>query len=108
MHYYWPGNIRELESLIERLSVLVDHHVFEVSDLPETLFQNKQEGFPQPVTPVQQDMGFNVAVEQYQQHLILQALKNTAGVKSKAAELLKMNRTTLVEKMKKMNLKQLF
>jgi DNA-binding NtrC family response regulator len=108
MHYHWPGNIRELENLIERLSVLVDHDIFEVSDLPEMIFRKQQEGYPKPATYLQQDMGFNDAVEQYQQHLILQALKNTDGVKSKAAELLKMNRTTLVEKMKKMNIKQLF
>jgi DNA-binding NtrC family response regulator len=86
----------------------VDHDVFEVSDLPEMIFRKQQEGYPKPASQLQQDMGFNDAVEQYQQHLILQALKNTDGVKSKAAELLKMNRTTLVEKMKKMNIKQLF
>ncbi|MBA4368469.1 MAG: RNA polymerase subunit sigma-54, partial [Desulfobacterium sp.] len=106
IQYNWPGNIRELENLIERLSVLVDKSVFDVSDLPENFLHKKQEGFKKSVTRLKKDVGFNDAVEQYQQDLILQALKNTDGVKSKAAELLKMNRTTLVEKIKKMNIKQ--
>ncbi len=106
IQYNWPGNIRELENLIERLSVLVDKSVFDVSDLPENFLYKKQEEFKKSVSRLKKDIGFNDAVEQYQQHLILQALKNTDGVKSKAAELLKINRTTLVEKLKKMNIKQ--
>jgi transcriptional regulator with GAF, ATPase, and Fis domain len=105
IQYNWPGNIRELENLIERLSVLVDKSVFDVSDLPENFLHKKQEELKKSVSRLKKDIGFNDAVEQYQQHLILQALKNTDGVKSKAAELLQINRTTLVEKIKKMNIK---
>jgi len=50
------------------------------------------------------EIGFNDAVDQYQRSLIRHALDETGWVKARAAELLQMNRTTLVEKIKKMNI----
>jgi len=105
MHYEWPGNIRELENLIARVSVLVEGDVIQIDDLPEKIRGNclgsqiitEPSSFPDGVS-------FNEAVENFQKNLILQALKQTNWVKAKAAELLKMNRTTLVEKIKKMKL----
>ena len=102
--YNWPGNIRELENLIERLSVLVEDDVIQASDLPEKIRgEMSREPMSAPV-PFDSGIGFNEAVEQYQRDLILQALNQTNWVKAKAADLLKMNRTTLVEKIKKMKL----
>ena len=49
-------------------------------------------------------LSLSEAVEQFEKTLILQALERTNGVKNRAAKLLKMNRTTLIEKMKKMKL----
>jgi len=43
-------------------------------------------------------------MEQYEHHLIIQALERAGWVKNRAAKLLKMNRTTLVEKLKKLNI----
>jgi len=106
MAYEWPGNIRELENTIERLSVLVEGDVIDTGDLPQ-----KIRGVPHIERPPSwtglEDVGFNEAVEQYQKDLILQALRKTNWVKAKAADLLKMNRTTLVEKIKKMQLEPL-
>jgi DNA-binding NtrC family response regulator len=70
------------------------------------VLQNRPEETRSPENLPQQELSFTDAVEQYQQYLILQALKNTDGVKSKAAALLKMNRTTLVEKIKKLKIQQ--
>jgi len=50
------------------------------------------------------NIGFNEAVESYQRSLITHALNETGWVKAKAAGMLKMNRTTLVEKIKKMDI----
>ena len=104
MKYDWPGNVRELENMIERLSVLVENHVVQVSDLPRRVCGH--EGPISGAMPISLDEGleFNSAVASYQKMLILKALDQTNWVKAKAAELLKMNRTTLVEKIKKMNL----
>jgi DNA-binding NtrC family response regulator len=104
MKYDWPGNVRELENMIERLSVLVENPVIQTTDLPQRL-----RGSDEPLqgaVPISLDDGleFNSAVANYQRTLILKALDQTNWVKAKAAELLKMNRTTLVEKIKKMNL----
>jgi transcriptional regulator with GAF, ATPase, and Fis domain len=103
--YDWPGNIRELENLIERISVLVEAPVIELGDLPEYITQNRPQ---RPVASVasvfNSNMGFNQAVDQYQRSLIIHALNETNWVKARAAELLKINRTTLVEKIKKMNI----
>ena len=103
--YNWPGNIRELENLIERVSVLVDNQIIELEDLPEYITHNTSQVISFPVASVLNNrIGFNEAVDQYQRSLILHALNETGWVKAKAAELLKMNRTTLVEKIKKMSI----
>ena len=102
--YDWPGNIREFENMIERLSVLVENDVIEVEDLPEKIRGKIPREQTPSYLPFKEGIGFNEAVEQYQKDLILNALNKTNWVKAKAADLLKMNRTTLVEKIKKMRL----
>jgi DNA-binding NtrC family response regulator len=103
-HYSWPGNVRELENLVERLVILVEGEVIEVSDLPEKLQrlipapQEKSEDFPE------RGIHFNDAVQSFERNLILQALRQSNWVKSQAAQLLHLNRTTLLEKMKKQNI----
>jgi transcriptional regulator with PAS, ATPase and Fis domain len=105
LRYDWPGNIRELENLIERVSVLVEHQRIELQDLPEYIADNSSQKIVPSVTSIfNNGIGFNQAMDQYQKTLILHALNKTAWVKAKAAKLLKMNRTTLVEKIKKMDI----
>jgi len=103
--YEWPGNIRELENLVERLSVLVEEETVSIADLPGCMTDAGTDATPICVDGVfQNNIGFNEAVESYQKSLITHALNKTGWVKAKAAEMLKMNRTTLVEKIKKMNI----
>ena len=104
LKYDWPGNIRELENLIERLSVLVEEDVIQASDLPEKIRGDISLERGSTQVSFDSGIGFNEAVEQYQKDLILHALNQTNWIKAKAADLLKMNRTTLVEKIKKMKL----
>jgi len=103
--YEWPGNIRELENLVERLSVLVEHQTIELHDLPDYLTSKSSPTLSVSVASVfNNGIGFNDAVDQYQRSVICHALDETGWVKARASELLKMNRTTLVEKIKKMNI----
>ncbi len=105
LRYDWPGNIRELENLIERLSVLVEEDTVEMYDLPDYITRNCTKNHTVSVASIfNNGIGFNDAIDQYQRSLILHALNDTGWVKAKAAELLKMNRTTLVEKIKKMKI----
>jgi DNA-binding NtrC family response regulator len=104
MEHHWPGNIRELENLIERLAVLSRSGTIEVSDLPERLLRR-------PVSADQTeahfiafgDQGVNLSreLEQFENRLIVGALRQANGITSRAAQLLHVNRTTLVEKMKR-------
>lgn len=102
--YAWPGNVRELENLMERLVILTEGEVIEVTDLPEKFqrlilpAQEKSEDFPE------RGIHFNDAVQSFERNLILKALRQSNWVKSQAAQLLHLNRTTLLEKMKKQNI----
>ena len=104
--YEWPGNVRELENLVERFSVLVDGSVVEVSDLPGHFLDATAHDADMPphYFDAREGVNFHESVEQHQKNLILQALHESNWVKAKAAELLNMKRTTLVEKIKKMKL----
>lgn len=100
MDYHWPGNVRELENLTERLTVLVDVGEIDVEDLPDHI---RAEPTLQPWAPRIPSTGidFNAVVGRFESDLIEQALEHTHWNKNRAAGLLGLNRTTLIEKIKK-------
>jgi len=105
IQYPWPGNIRELENLVERLSILKAEGTIELSDLP-TKYQvkvEKKEDFQFEDIP-DAGLDFNSAVDAFENSLILKALEKTGWNRNQAAALLRLNRTTLVEKIKKKGL----
>ena len=128
-NYSWPGNIRELGNFIERMVVLSVGDNITPRDLPEkVLGEVPRESLPpmekpghelSPTEMLQNGLkrsffiglpegGINLknAVEEFECGLITEALDKTNWVKNKAAGLLELNRTTLVEKIKKMGLKR--
>lgn len=114
MNYSWPGNVRELENLIERLVILDDDGLVSTEDLPERFL----DGSPSPVDAPAKEAGnapgprcgivlpregidMNAFIDGIEKDLILQAMKKAGGVKKNAALLLGLNRTTLLDKLKK-------
>jgi sigma-54 dependent transcriptional regulator, flagellar regulatory protein len=101
MGYAWPGNVRELKNMVERMVVLKGDGSITVGDLPVEL---KKAHPYEPTSPIEiSDEGIclNSAVTEFEKALILQSLEKTKWVKNKAAKLLHLNRTTLVEKIKR-------
>lgn len=107
MDYHWPGNVRELENLMERVIVLKrDPGIVELKDLPVQHFRNiKLDRFVANIELPEDGLDFNEAVNEFENELILQALQKTCGNKNQAASLLNLNRTTLVEKLKRKGLR---
>ncbi len=109
MDYDWPGNVRELENLIERLIVLSEGDSVSINDLPERFYSMKDMQSSKTVIPSsnnvlqipQNGIDMNAYLNDIEKNLILQALQQAGGVKSKAASILGINRTTLLEKLKK-------
>lgn len=105
--YAWPGNIRELENLIERLSILKGQGLVDVNDLPAKYRTvSATSAIEAAVQEIPDDgMDFNTAVDHFENNLILKALERTGWNRNQAAILLRLNRTTLVEKIKKKGLR---
>ena len=104
MGFDWPGNVRELENVIKRLTILCDREIVQVDDLPEHIQRKTRPIEPDEEDVLDKDLNLNEAVKDYEKRLILEALEKSNWVKTKAAKLLNINRTTLVEKIKKQNL----
>ncbi len=105
--YEWPGNVREMENVIERTVALGDGEVIERRDLPTAIGGgNGEELGGRVACPRVPAEGLNLAgtVEQIERGIIRQALELSGGVKARAATLLGLNRTTLVEKIKRFGL----
>ena len=103
--YDWPGNVRELENVIERLVILTDADEIQFHDLPKRMQTLEEAVGAVPLTTSIElgEDGINLKemLDNLENRLILDALQRTGGVKNKAAKLLGLNRTTLIEKMKK-------
>jgi nitrogen regulation protein NR(I) len=128
LKYRWPGNVRELENLMERLTILVSGPVVQLADLPEKLhlttgedseaaaspqvmtsFRTMAAKAPLPIQGSDLELGetgvdLNELVATMERNMIMKALEKAGGVRSKAAQFLGLNRTTLLEKMKKMKI----
>jgi sigma-54 specific flagellar transcriptional regulator A len=103
--YEWPGNVRALENAVERAVLLAPGPVIELNDLPPRLRRELPSGSPDsaPALPAS-GIDLRSAVESYENGLIKQALEKTGRNKNRAAQLLGLNRTTLVEIIKRRNL----
>ncbi len=111
--YAWPGNVRELSNLVERLAILNPTGLIDLEDLPEKYRQpSENTATIQPSYAEIRDctdvFGEGVDLREtlvgVEIRLIRQALAQSGGTVAKAARLLKLQRTTLVEKIKKYRL----
>ena len=112
--YSFPGNVRQLQNSMERAAVFsgVGSEIL-VEHLPEEI---KNQASFSPVSPSaasvvpesipDEGMDFTGFVSQIERELLLQTLNKTGGNKMQAAKLLNMKRTTLVEKIKRLNIEE--
>jgi len=106
MEYDWPGNVRELENAIERIFILSGNEMISPEDLPEKFQALPEMDHPPVIQIPDAGISLDTAMNEFERKLILEALNRTGWVKNKAAQLLQMNRTTLIEKMKRQNLRR--
>jgi DNA-binding NtrC family response regulator len=104
--YAWPGNVRQLEHVVERMVVLRPEGTLCREDLPAKVLAATPSVQREGGALHLPDDGIDLrdAVEHFENQLILQALERTGWNKNRAAAVLRMNRTTLVEKLKKKNM----
>jgi transcriptional regulator with PAS, ATPase and Fis domain len=101
--YGWPGNVREVENLVERLVVLNENGTVRAADLPDYVINNVT---PQLQTTTQvslpsEGVDLDGFLEKIENGFIRQALERSRGNKTLAAELLNLNRTTFIERLRK-------
>ncbi len=100
-HYDWPGNVRELENVIERLVILAEGMEIEFDELPLRIRQKRASEQCASLEIGETGIDLKKILDDLENRLIMEALQKAGGVKNKAAQLLGLNRTTLIEKMKK-------
>jgi DNA-binding NtrC family response regulator len=96
--YDWPGNIRELENLMERLAVLSKADHIGSDRLPPEIKGEL------PCRPGSEETNLEEAVQKFEADFIRQAIKKAGGKKGEAAKLLGIHRNTLLQLEKKLNL----
>ncbi|HHI98017.1 MAG TPA: sigma-54-dependent Fis family transcriptional regulator [Thermodesulfatator atlanticus] len=105
MKHDWPGNVRELENVIERMVILSNGSQLTLEDVPEYILEKtgtvKTTAYVQEFDIPDEGVHLPTLVAEFEKNLILKALEKTGWVKNRAAKLLRINRTTLIEKMKK-------
>jgi two-component system response regulator HydG len=99
VRYDWPGNIRELENCIERAVILSREEVIVPADFPPQILMLSQEdrvdGFAIPP---------GISLDQMERTLIVKTLEDTGGNRTRASEILGINRRTMQNKLKQYGL----
>lgn len=100
MSYHWPGNIRELENLTERLLALASGDVITLDDLPGYIVKPIENTMP----AAEKTSGESYSLEEIEKNAIIQALEKANGNQTQAARLLQIPRHVLLYRMKKFGL----
>lgn len=93
--YDWPGNIRELENMVERLVVLNSNNVINAEQLPSEIKKNLDPAL------ISSELKFRSAVNKFEADFIKNALEKAGGKKGVAAKILGIHRNTLINLEKK-------
>ena len=102
--YSWPGNVRELQNLIERLAILYPNQTIDREQLPTPIGERRRGPQPSLTTIPKSGLDLREYLSTIEKQLIRSALDQTDGTVAHAARLLKLQRTTLVEKLRKYEL----
>jgi DNA-binding NtrC family response regulator len=104
--YEWPGNIRELENVVERAAILSDGKELQVRDLPPLLNAQPIPGIAEPPADDSRPLKERVAdaVKRVERQAILDALKVEAGSPARAARRLGISRASLYNKLKELGI----
>lgn len=105
MQYEWPGNIRELENLIERVIALTFNEYIQTNELPLSS-KNVPKINELKDSVLNRKVSFLQAEEEFEREVILDALKRTNYIQSRAAEVLGISRRILKYKMDKLGINQ--
>lgn len=101
MNYHWPGNIRELQNVIERSIIICPGDTI----LPEHLPKELQQQQSNAVETIVHFPDTGISLEEVEKQLILTALKKSKGNQTKAAQLLGITRSALIYRSQKYNIK---
>ncbi|WP_243371969.1 sigma-54 dependent transcriptional regulator [Geotalea sp. SG265] len=102
--YQWPGNVRELENAVERIVALTEGNHITLNDLPPNIARTYGEQEHSSTKVTEDGIDMVRTVNDIERKMISDALILAKGVKARAAAMLKLNRTTLVEKMKRLGM----
>ena len=103
--YSWPGNVRELENLVERMAILDRDGVIDSDDIPPTLGGEAGEAVARTLLDITENgVDLPTAVARFERALIGTAMRRSNSNKSKAAMILGIGRTTLIDKLRKLGL----
>jgi transcriptional regulator with PAS, ATPase and Fis domain len=103
MAYEWPGNVRQLENVMERTFALSPgKSQITVIDLPDELQRLRVPVEPGEYQLPEVGVDLERTVAEFEHMLIRRALERTSGNKRQAADLLQLKRTTLIEKLKRL------
>ncbi len=104
MNYSWPGNIRQFENAIEHAGAMSGtSQEITVAMLPEEVRTPGETHILPPVAIPDEGINFTSVVSQLERELILKCLEKTGGNKRQAARLLQLSRTTLIDKLHRLN-----
>jgi DNA-binding NtrC family response regulator len=103
MAYHWPGNVRQLENAVERaVAFSAGRSQIDIADLPPDLVSVDAPVLSAPVSLPENGVDLVALISSIERELIQRSLERTGGNKGQAARLLNLKRTTLVEKLKRL------
>jgi DNA-binding NtrC family response regulator len=103
MAYGWPGNVRQLENAVERAFAFTSGRAqIDLPDMPPEIQHSQEQVLSGVVTLPEEGLDLDQFVAHLEHELIQRSLERTGGNRGQAAKLLRLKRTTLVEKLKRM------